>query len=204
MPLDNVWAQILHVAYARHFQFGREVIFTYGPWGFLARGYYPPTYLISVAAWLALASVFVCAGWRLARHSTNNHLVAWLWLIGFTLFASLPPGDDINNRLVAWAVLLLFLHFFVEDRALTPLQAALVFTFGWLGLVKFTGLMLGGLLVFLIAGNTIAKYRRFPWIIPVWLAGIVFFWLLAGQHLNPLWPFLRNSLVDCRYAIPMP
>jgi len=193
MPLDNGWAQILHVAYARHLQFGQEVVFTYGPWGFLARGYYPPTYLISVAAWLALASVFVCAGWRLARHFTNNHLLAWLWLIGFTLFASLPPGDDINNRLVAWAVLLLFLHFFVEDRAFTPLQAALVFTFGWLGLVKFTGLILGGLFVVLIAANSIAKYRRFPWIIPVWLAGIVFFWLLAGQNLDLLWPFLRNS-----------
>jgi MFS family permease len=193
VPLDNGWAQILHEAYARHLQFGREVVFTYGPWGFLAGGYYPPTYLISVAAWLALASVFVCAGWRLARHFTQNHLVAWLWLIGFTLFASLPSGNDINELLVAWAVLLLFLHFFVEDRAFPPLQAALVFTFGWLGLVKFTGLMLGGLIVVLIAGNTIAKHRRFPWIIPVWLAGIIFFWLFAGQHLNLLWPFLRNS-----------
>ena len=193
MPLDNVWAQILHVAFAEHLQFGREVAFTYGPWGFLARGNYPPTYLISVAAWLALASVFVCAGWRIACYFTQNHLVAWLWLIAFSLFASLPPGDDINERLVAWAVLLLFLHFFVEDRSFTPLQAALAFTLGWLGLVKFTGLILGGLLVVLIAGETVMKYRRFPWIIPVWLAGIIFFWLLAGQDVDLLWPFLQHS-----------
>ena len=183
----------MHVAYAQHMQFGQDIVFTYGPWGFLARGYYPPTYLISVVAWVALASVFLCAGWRLARCFTNNQVIVWLWLMGFTALASVPTGDDISNRLTAWGVLLLFLHFFVEERAFSPLQAALVFTLGWLGLVKFAGLIEGGFLVAVVAADNIVRHRRFPWIVPVWLAGIVFFWLLAGQHPGLLWPFLKNS-----------
>lgn len=192
-PFDNIWAQVLHVAYAEHLQFGKDVVFTYGPWGFLARGYYPPTYDISVTAWLVLSLVFICAGWRVARYFTDHQVVAWLWLIGFTAMASMPPGNDISERLTAWGVLLLCLHFFVDERALSPLQGVLAFTLGWLGLVKFTGLMEGGFLVAVIALDNIVRHRRFPWIIPIWLSGIIAFWILAGQQPDLLWPFLKNS-----------
>ncbi|MGC9942496.1 MAG: hypothetical protein ABSE48_11720 [Verrucomicrobiota bacterium] len=192
-PFDNIWVQILHVAFAEHLQFGREVVFTYGPWGFLARGYYPATYLVSMAAWLALSLVFVCAGWRVARYFTDNEVKAWIGLICFTAVTGIPSGNDISNRLTAWGVLLLFLHFFVEERAFSPLQAVLAFTLGWLGLVKFTGLVEGGLLVSVVAADNIIRQRRFPWIVPVWLAGILFFWLLAGQQPGLLWPFMKNS-----------
>jgi hypothetical protein len=201
--VDNAWAQVMQVAFAQHMQFGRDIVFTYGPWGFLARGYYPATWLISVLAWLALSLVFICAGWRVTRYFTKNHVIAWLWLVAFAAMSSIPPGNDIGERLTAWGLLLLFLHFLVEDEAFSPLQAALAFTLGWLGLVKFTGLMEGGLLVAVIAVNNIRR-RRFPWIIPVWLGGILFFWLLAGQHLGLLWPFLKNSwLVASGYTDAM-
>jgi hypothetical protein len=193
VPVDNAWGQVMHVAFAQHMQFGRNIVFTYGPWGFLARGYYPPTYLTSVAAWVALFMVFTCAGWRLARHFTGNQVVIWVWLIGYAAMASIPLGNDIGERITAWGILLLFLHFFVEDEALSPLQAVLTFTLAWLGLVKFTGFVEGGFLVAVIALDNIVRQRRFPWIIPVWLAGILFFWWLAGQHLDLLWPFFKNS-----------
>jgi hypothetical protein len=192
-PIDYAWGQALHVAFARHMQFGRDIVFTYGPWGFLARGYYPPTYLISVAARLVLAGVFIWAGWRVARSFTNNQVVIWLWLTGFTAMASLPLGNDMNSLLVAWGILLLFLHFLVEETVFSPLQAVLVLTLGWLGLVKFTGFVEGVVLVAVIALDNVFRHRRFPWIVPVWLLGIIFFWLLAGQEPGLLWPFLKNS-----------
>ena len=193
VPIDNAWGQIMHVAFEQKMQFGRDIVFTYGPWGFLARGYYPPTYFLSVVAWLALSSVFIGAGWRMTRYFTNNQIVSWLWLIGFTALVSIPAGNDLNNLLSAWGILLLFLHFVIEEGAFSPLQALLVFTLGWLGLVKFTGFMEGALLVAVIALDTIVRHRRFPWIIPVWLAGILSFWLLACQQLRWFWPFLKHS-----------
>lgn len=191
--LDNGWIQGLHVAFAAHMQFGRDIVFTYGPWGFLAGGYYPPTFPVSVMAWGILALIFLCAGWRLARHFSDNRLVAWLWLVGFTAAASIPAGGDFNARLVAWGVLLLFLHFFVEERAFTPIQALLVLSLGCLSLVKFTGLMESVMLVAVIAADNIFRHRRFPWIVPLWAAGFLFFWVLAGQHLSSLGAFLGNS-----------
>jgi len=191
--VENAWAQALHVAFSRHWQFGQDIVFTYGPWGFLARGYYPPTYPVSVIAWVILSLVFLCAGWRLARHFSNNRLVAWLWLVGFTGVASIPAGDDFNARLVAWGMLLLFLHFFVEECVFTPIQALLTVSLGWLSLVKFTGLMESVMVVAVIAANNIFRHRRFPWIVPLWVASLVFFWVAAGQHLSSLGPFLCNS-----------
>ena len=191
--MDNAWSQALHVAFSQHWQFGRDIVFTYGPWGFLARGYYPPTYPVSVIAWIILSLIFLCAGWRLACHLSDNRLVAGLWLVGFTAAASMPTGDDFNARLVAWGVLLLFLHFFVEECAFTPIQALLAVSLGWLSLVKFTGLMESVMVVAVIATDNIFRHRRFPWIVPLWVASLVFFWVAARQHLSLLGPFLCNS-----------
>jgi hypothetical protein len=33
--LDASWQQVLIYAHAHHWQFGRDIIFTWGPWGFL-------------------------------------------------------------------------------------------------------------------------------------------------------------------------
>jgi hypothetical protein len=190
--MDNAWSQVRHVAFSQHWQFGKDIVFTYGPWGFLARDYYPPTYPIAVTAWIILSLVFLCAGWRLARHFSDNRLVAGLWLVGFTAAASLPAGDDFNVRLVAWGLLLLFLHFFVEERAFTPIQALLVVSLGWLSLVKFTGLVESVVVVAVIAADNLFRHRRFPWIVPLWGASLLCFWFAASQHSSSLAAFLCN------------
>lgn len=193
MPTEDAWVLCLHAGFAQHLQFGQDIVFTYGPWGFLGRGYYPATFWISMLCWLALSFVYIRAGWHVARFFTDSVWVAWLWLTAFAAVATIPLGNDFNDRVTAWAVLLLFVHFFVEERAFSPLEAALAFTLAWLGLVKFTSFMEGGFLVAVIGLDTVFRHRRFPWIIPVWLSGILFFWALAGQHLYLLWPFLKNS-----------
>ena len=82
---DSNWVQAIHVAYNQRFQFGKDIVFTYGPWGFLAQGYYPPTYLTSVIAWQILAFIFLCSGWKLASYFTKNTCLAWAWIALFTI-----------------------------------------------------------------------------------------------------------------------
>ena len=191
--IDVSWSQALHMDFARHLQFGRDVVFGYGPWGFLCRGYYPATHPVAVIAWTMLSLVFWHAGWRVARHMSGNRLFSWIWLIGFTGMASMPPGVDIDARLAAWVVLLLFLHFFVEERPFTPTQALLVVSLGWLSLVKFTGLMETVTVVIVIAADNILRHRRFPWIVPLLAASLLCFWVGAGQRLTSIGPYILNS-----------
>lgn len=191
--IDDGWTQALHLAFAHRLQFGTDFVFTYGPWGFLARGYLPATYWLAVGSWGVLSVVYLCAGWRLARHYSTHWLVAGLWLVALTVAATFPLGEDFNNRLAAWSLLLLCLHFFVEDLALTPLQIALVVSLGWMSLVKFTGLVESAAVIGIIAADNVFRQRRFPWVILLWPASLLIFWRLAGQHLKYLAGFLSNS-----------
>ena len=96
--LENSWTQALHLAFVHQLQSGTEIIFTYGPWGFLARGYHPQTYSVAVIAWIILSVIFLCAGWRVAKFFSANVFLAGLWLVGFAALASLPAGEDFNTR----------------------------------------------------------------------------------------------------------
>lgn len=191
--VDHGWSQAMHLSFLEHLQFGKDLVFTYGPWGFLARGYHPQTFILAMVSWTILTIIFLVAGWRLALFLSKNQVVAGLWLLGFIAAASLPVGEDFNCRLVALSMMLLFLHFFVEEGSITPIQAMLVVSLSWMSLIKFTALVQSGLLVSIIATDNIFRQRRFPWIIPLWVSSFLSFWFAAGQHLSGLVPFVCNS-----------
>jgi hypothetical protein len=191
--LDNSWMQVLHLAFERHWQFGRDIVFTYGPWGFLCGGYSPPTFAVSVIVWAMLSLVFWRAGWRLACPLSDHQLVSWFWLMGFIAVTGLSVKQSIDLRLAVWSVLLLLLHFFVEDRSITPIQTGLVVSFGVLSLTKFTGLVEAAIVVVIIAADNVFRQKRFPWLALLFVTSVLFFWVAAGQNPDGLGPFLRNS-----------
>ncbi len=193
--LDSSWIQTLHVAFEDHWQFGRDIIFSYGPWGFLCGGYYPPTFLTSVIAWSALSIVFWLGCWRVAIHSFRRQSSAWLWMIVFVGVTGLPTGQSvvIDVRQVAWALILLSLHFFVDDSPFSIPKILITVSLGWLALIKFTGMMMAAAVVLAIGGDDILRRRRFPWIVFIFVASVLYFWLLAGQKLELLLPYLSSS-----------
>jgi hypothetical protein len=190
---DDSWEMVLHAAFDQHLQFGRDIVFTFGPWGFLYGGYYPPTFPICAAAWTIIAFMFWWTGWRVANHFSSNQLFAWLWFIGFAGVAGMGVEQSFDIRMIGWVLLLLSLHFFVEDGSISARQLLLVFVSGMLALVKFTGLIEVAAVVIFIAADDLFRQRRFPWIVFLFAASVLFFWMLAGQHLALLWPFLHYS-----------
>jgi hypothetical protein len=211
-------------------------------------GYYPPTYPLALLMWTLLALIFWWTAWRLACHFSPNKLIAWFWFIGFAGIAGMRVDQNFDVRLVGWTLLLLFLHFFGEDRPmhftqrqtsgpnctnesnvgtgprpnldptpptvpplpgervgvrgnllsrilhyLSSSEALLVVPSGMLALTKFTALVGLTAVVIAIAADTVFRARRFPWIVPLFAASILFFWLAAGQSLSLLWPYLRYS-----------
>src|SRR5690606_1998958 len=54
--VDPSWLGVLNEAVLREWHFGTDILFTYGPLGFLhGRMYHPETHLLLMAAWLAVA-----------------------------------------------------------------------------------------------------------------------------------------------------
>src|SRR6266478_276982 len=191
--IDDSWMQMLHMAFAERLQFGRDIVFTFGPWGFLYGGYHPETYLISVVVWAVLAAVFWWAAWRVVTHFFKNPLVCWLWMTAVIGLASISAFLNMDVRLTAWPLLLLLVHFSVEERPLTVTQAMLVISLALLSLIKHSIFMIAVVTVLIIAADNVFRQRRFPWIVLAFAGGIFFFWVLAGQRLNWFGPFLRGA-----------
>ncbi len=191
--LDDSWMQTLNWAFVNHMQFGRDIVFTYGPWGFLCRGCHPATFLLYSLIWTVFSVVFWLAGWRLARHFSSNGLVAGLWLTGLAALISLPGWQNFDVRLIAWVVVLLSLHFFVEDQLAAVTKLLLAVSLGCLGLVKFTGLVMATAVILLISADELFRRRRVPWIFLAFVISLCAFWLAAGQAAGLFWRYLENS-----------
>jgi len=189
--VDNSWGLALHEAFVERLQFGTEFVFTYGPWGFLARNYHPQTHLLSVIVWSGLALAFMSAAWQLARQLGVSPIFTWAWIVLLAALATTPAGNDFDCRLVLFVTLPLLLHFFTERTA--PAKAALVISLGCLSLVKFTGLVEAGMVVMLISVDDVVRRRQFPWVLPLWAASLFCFWVLAWQRLDGFGAFLVNS-----------
>ena len=191
--VDDSWIQMLHFAFAKGLQFGRDIVFTFGPWGFLYGGYNPATYSISVIVWAVLAAVCWWAAWRVVAHFFKNPLVCWLWMMAVIGLASISPFLNMDVRLTAWPLLLLLLHFSVEERPFTTIQAMLVISLGLLSLIKHSMFTIAVVTVLIIAADNVFRQRRFPWIVLAFAGGVFFFWVLAGQGLTRFGLYLRGA-----------
>ena len=191
--VDRSWIQMLHMAFTERLQFGRDIVFTFGPWGFLYGGYHPATYLISIIVWAVLAVVFWWAAWRVVTHFFKNPVVSWLWMMAVIGLASITPFLYMDARLTAWPLLLLLLHFSVEKRPFTWTQAMLVISLGLLSLIKHSIFTIAVVTVLIIAADNVFRRRRFPWIVLAFVGGVLFFWVLAGQRLTWFGLYLRSA-----------
>ncbi len=192
--VEESYIQALHTAFINHWQFGRDFVFTYGPWGFLYGGTDPATHWISVTIWMVLSFVFWWAGWQAARACFGNRPTAWLWLFAFSAVAGVAQSFvNMDPRITGWILLFLVVHFFAEDRPWTATQALLAVSLGLISLIKFTMFLEGAVTIVIIAADTVWRQRRFPWIVLIYCASLLFFWRLAGQYWSSLLSYLDNS-----------
>ncbi len=190
--LDHSWASALHVAIAQGMQFGRDLIYTYGPYGFTqADLYFQDTYA-DAFAWRILMALAVWIGLlRIIRHCLarrDRSVLFLLPVLGF--FPNQFPWLDHFQFLVI--ILPLILYFYVSS-SLTPALVVTIFTMTLLSLVKHTYLLPSLVFVILITIDELYRQKRLPKIIPLYLIAIIFLWLVAGQNLANLPAYIVNG-----------
>lgn len=187
--LDSSWNAVLQEAARRSWQFGTDIVFTYGPLGYLAvTTFAPDTFwrvvafhmLVGSACGLALHAIVRNAGWP-------------AWTGPIVLVALLPPifgSSDIPFLLpvVLWPFLALQSERPWREPALLLLSAVV----GAVALVKFTTLMLAVALGGVLAVNDFVKLRM-PRAALIFLATIACLWMLAGQSVSGVTAWLRTS-----------
>ena len=192
--LDESWASAVHVAFRDKIQFGKDFIYTYGPYGFLrvARYYFPETYgygvgfsiLIAIAAWAGF--------FRLIRHCVGRQDKSFLFLIPILWFF---PNMilSIDSFQFPLLTLPLVLYFYVSKK-ITPALVLTVINASLSSLIKHSYLLLAIAFVVLIAIDEVGNLKRIPRILPLYIAFIWIFWMFAAQDIANIPAYIFNSL----------
>jgi hypothetical protein len=198
LGIDPAWCAVLNWAHARGLQFGEEIVFTYGPLGFLLAPYVSPE---STGA-LVLANALLCfqialglclVAWRLG----------WTWrcaLLGIFILesANVEPRADLAMEVgfFCWGLLCV-----VESgRRKTFCGANLVALATFAALAKATYLLVGGFSLGALALYLWASGERWlGWgILLGFAATIPLCWLACGQALGNLGSFLLDGFLISR------
>lgn len=188
--LDASWRMVLSKCFKDGLQFGVDVVFTYGPLGFLMGKTYCGIHYYSLLAWQVVQAV-VCTllifrqGIRLQGYGRYAYFA-------FFLFLGIAYEDGLHQLIIALAGFEL-LRRHGEDRRVLP--ALLGILLGGLGLFKFTNLMIGGVFVGSTVGLLLWRRRKAA---AGWLAGwsagtFLVGWVLCGQNLLNLPAYFYNS-----------
>lgn len=183
---------VLHLAFLDGLAFGQDIVFTYGPWGFVAtRIYVPGTFGWLLVWWIVLAASIWYAAFAVARAAIRSPLWAGVWLTALLLVV----GLGYEAAFMAVAVLFVVVATGpLETRLLTGATTVLAALLAWLGLVKFTYLGLGVAVITLVTTWLLVTRRRVGPALPVYLVAWLFLWLAAGQPVGAIPNYLVNGL----------
>ncbi|HYP16490.1 MAG TPA: hypothetical protein VEQ65_04700, partial [Opitutus sp.] len=188
VALDPSWQWVLNHAATTDYVFGHDVVYTYGPWGWLTTQYYhPPTFLSRLAweyAFKALcAALVVLASTGLSR----PRRVTWL---GASLV--LPPLFQDTFPMLVIGGTAVWIARARPGAGATLLVGALS---GFLALQKFSYLLAAASVLAPVAVQLMLQ-RRWPTlgalatsVFGVFVSG----WLAAGQPLGALPNFLQRA-----------
>lgn len=196
--VDSSASAVLSYAHQRGWQHGTDIVFTYGPLGFLTFFFFAPEApALRMAADVALGSVValgIClVAWRLR--------LAWrVLLLGLVTWigANVWPRTDwvINSGLFGWGLLC-----FVESGRRLWLALAGFLALGvFAALSKASFLVLMTVSVVVIAVDLTLRGRRRLALVTIFafVGAYVLGWIVAGQDLLQLGPYLANSFAMIR------
>jgi hypothetical protein len=185
---------VLSHAHQHGLQFGKDIVFTYGPLGFLVSRYF-----FSHAAGIRMATDFatcfaaalgIClVAWRLS--------IVWKWLLlalSIFLCANIDPRADLilYIGLFSWGLLCFLDSGFRLALSTTIFIGLAAFSV----LVKANFLVLVGFSCVLIVLDLGARGKIWgaAWIVAGLIAAFLGGWHLAGQDFSNLKPFFLNSI----------
>jgi hypothetical protein len=188
--LDPSWIAGLQMAWQNSMQFGRDVIFTYGPWGFTEHPalYETGAYRLAIAHALLVRAAEVLLVWVLVSRTWGR---GWGWLVAGLVLCATPGVEP--RTIVALAAAILILS---DVTRRVPWWAAAGLG-AWAG-AELLGKQSTGVQIVLVLGAALAlgpRPRRTPLVVfaGAAAAGLVLAWLAAGQDLGALPDFARGS-----------
>jgi hypothetical protein len=195
--LDNSWLIGLNMAFSRGMQFGKDIVFTFGPLGFLFLPCFFDVnhWMVAYLCGLAVHFVLVLLVFLLLSKVTSSK---WHFIIGSASLFFILPFLTIEHKLMLVALVLLNSVTMYQvgtvrsclTVSIMSLCLALASAIKFTAAVSTTGII--------IAAVSIFTYRRQFLTLAIMVFSCLLaytgLWILAGQHITNLIPYLRNSI----------
>jgi hypothetical protein len=188
--LDPSWEAILVEQFLHHLQFGKHVIFTYGPWGFLSQPRGNP----AIYPWLVMGRLILALGlsagmsWVAVNSFETSRIRRFAWLLLVLALAD-PP------------IFVLLVLTFIQIEAGTRADSRRTFCIALLvpacalaAHVKMTSLPLFVLLVVVILVQEIFISKRLPLVSGALVICYFALYIAAGQHFQFFWDYLSGAI----------
>ncbi|MBI1853773.1 MAG: hypothetical protein HYR85_25840 [Planctomycetes bacterium] len=197
--LDISWIYALHESWLSGRVFGRDFVFTYGPYGFVnTEHFHANTFKVMWISQFSLFSVFVLGALQVFRRASAR---PWLCLL---LLAAMVEGmalwwyDSVPYCFIVTAFLF---HFFVvaddspskSPRLEALTEHGLAAGCALVSLIKFT-FGLGAATVAFFVALDYCRRRKVPWPALTFVGAWVVLWMLAGQPIGAIPAYVRGSL----------
>jgi hypothetical protein len=194
IPLDDLdasWVVVLHWAQVHHAQFGPQIAFTYGPWGFATFFYLPQTFGRIVLTWTVLSVGMTMAIWKIFG-KLRRWQSAILLMVLFTALAGAPELQFQDVRIAMFCWLPLLVYFYLDDSTWEPCIIILAVAMAWVGLIKFSATLMSLPALAVISVDQLSR-RRIPSFLIAYLAAYLLLWIAAGQSLSNFGTYLSHS-----------
>ena len=179
--LDASWRMAMGKFFSDGLQFGRDVVFTYGPLGFLMGRTFGGLQFVSIILYqVAQAAVCSLIIFRYGLRSTGYPRLAFF---AYFLLFGVTYEDALHQIIIAFAGFELIRHSRASWRLGTALIGVLYAVFA---LIKFTDCVLCTVFVFSAAGLQAWRKQRGAtgWTLSCFLGSFLVGWILCRQ--NPL------------------
>lgn len=189
--LDASWRMALGRFFLDGLQFGRDVVFTYGPLGFLMGKTYSGLMFWNLLLWQLIAAggfAFLILLW-----SERLTVLPRLIFYGHFLVFGLYYEDALHMQMIALMGFELLRR--LADRSWRWSTTLLLLFLATLGVIKFTNLMLGAIMVGSVAALALWRGQRGPALrLVAWFGGgYLLGWAACGQNPLNLPAYLINS-----------
>ena len=187
---DLSFRVVTHDAFVRSLQWGVDIVSTYGPWGFLFRGFDSRT---DVLIFLVNSSLGVIFGVSLVVHLQRVPGVLLRLAILAGVLSLLSAGGS-DARYFGFLLLAMLSRSDREESSFSTVSALLMVGTGVIALIKFSYFLLAGVLCLLLTAMDAFERRRLSKEALLLAASTVTFWLAAGQNPANLFSWVSWSL----------
>jgi hypothetical protein len=195
LDVPQPWESVLSFAIAHHLQWGRDIVFTYGPLGFLTSDYYWGGYFWPILIWSFGFSLLLTI--VLLRFLERVILPIRIALYVGLLLLTIPRPEDLGiDPICLFAITLFGVACLPEERPGILWLMILGAMFGLLSLIKFTYCLYGIFALLAITATHLFRRRLRPAgvVLGSSVATFLVAWKLAGQNISNIGPWLRYSM----------